>query len=224
MLILAIDTSGRDGSIALARALPDGSCETIDVAPLEGGSFSAELVPQIAALLKQHGFKKEDVAGFAVASGPGSFTGLRVGLAAVKALAEVLQKPIAAISLLAAIAALADGTGRVLAVLDAGRNEVYVGEYDLAASEMKLVEERLLSREQLEIAGALALIVTPEEKIATFARDMGLKVQAVSRPMADVIARMGWRKIIAGETISPAELEANYIRRTDAEILVKGKG
>jgi tRNA threonylcarbamoyladenosine biosynthesis protein TsaB len=223
MLVLAADTSGKEGSIALLRALADGSCETIDVVPLEGGTFSAELVPQIASLLKTNGFKKEDIAGFVVASGPGSFTGLRVGLAAVKGLAEVLEKPIAAVSLLETIAAGSGAKGRVLAVLDAGRSEVYVGEYELVGEQMQFAAERLLSREQLEVAAALAMIVTSDEKIASFAQDMGLKVQLVSRPQADSIARLGWRKIIAGETVSPEELEANYIRRTDAEIFAKGK-
>ncbi len=104
MLLLAADTSGKHGSIALARCGPESACEVIEVVPLEGGTFSAQLVPQIAALLTKHGFSKTDIGGFAVVSGPGSFTGIRVGLAAIKALAEVLEKPIAAVSLLEAIA------------------------------------------------------------------------------------------------------------------------
>src|SRR6266705_1696771 len=99
MVLLAIDTSGKDGSIALARvrdeaaAAPD-AIEVLDVVPLEGGTFSAQLVPQIAALLTKHQLTKQQIDGFAVASGPGSFTGLRVGLEAIKALAEILGKPI----------------------------------------------------------------------------------------------------------------------------------
>ena len=68
-----------------------------------GSAFSAQLIPEVAALLTKHGFARDDIDGFVVASGPGSFTGLRVGLAAVKALAEVLEKPIAAVSLLKAL-------------------------------------------------------------------------------------------------------------------------
>src|SRR6202162_1775706 len=105
MLLLATDTSGKNGSIALARVTPGQSdVEIAAVVPLAGGAFSAQLVPQIAALLEKHGYSKTDLAAFAVASGPGSFTGLRVGLAAIKALAEALQKPIAAVSLLEAVA------------------------------------------------------------------------------------------------------------------------
>ena len=111
MLLLAVDTSGKQGSIALARCGPGDTCELIEVVPLTGGTFSAQLVPQIAALLSQHGFGKHDLDAFAVASGPGSFTGLRVGLAAIKALAEILQKPIAAVSLLEAVAAAGQSRG-----------------------------------------------------------------------------------------------------------------
>src|SRR5437870_12914521 len=132
MLILAADTSGKQGSIALARGLDNGKCDVVEVTPLAGGTFSAQLVPQIATLLAKHGFSKRDIGAFAVASGPGSFTGLRVGLAAIKALVEILGKPVATVSLLEAVASAGAGRsrGRVIAALDAGRNEVYVGEYE----------------------------------------------------------------------------------------------
>jgi hypothetical protein len=99
MILLAIDTSGKDGSIALARTDEDArgagvaspSVEIWDVIPLEGGTFSAQLVPQIADLLKKHGLTKEEIDGFAVTSGPGSFTDLGVGLAAVKGLEKFGQ-------------------------------------------------------------------------------------------------------------------------------------
>jgi tRNA threonylcarbamoyladenosine biosynthesis protein TsaB len=103
MIVLAVDSSGREGSLALARAENSG-LEIIALVSLDGGNFSAQLVPQIAALLAKHNFALRDIAGFAVAVGPGSFTGLRVGLAAVKGLAEALAKPIAAVSRLEAVA------------------------------------------------------------------------------------------------------------------------
>src|SRR5450755_1172033 len=114
MLILAADTSGKHGSIALAQADSGGAYNVLEVVPLAGGTFSAQLIPQLAALLSKHGFSKH---AFAVASGPGSFTGLRVGLAAIKALAEVLSKPITTVSVLAAVAAAGRSQGRVLAAL-----------------------------------------------------------------------------------------------------------
>ena len=74
MLILGVDTSGKNGSIVLVHCEPE-STRTLEVVPLEGGTFSAQLVPQIAALLQKHGITKPQIDAFAVVSGPGSFTG-----------------------------------------------------------------------------------------------------------------------------------------------------
>src|SRR5579863_2035830 len=103
MLILAIDTSGRRGSVALCRG-DAHSCETLQLRALEGGTYSARLIPLISEILEQHKVAMTDVDGVAIVSGPGSFTGLRVGLATVKGLCEVLHKPLASVSMLEAIA------------------------------------------------------------------------------------------------------------------------
>src|ERR1700747_1299336 len=128
MLLLAIDTSGKQGSIALSttgeRSSGGDDVEAIEIAPLVGGTFSAELIPQISDLLSRNGHTKNDIGAFAVTSGPGSFTGLRIGLAAVKALAEVLAKPIAAVSRLEVCAFASGVQGKVMAALDAGRGDV----------------------------------------------------------------------------------------------------
>jgi len=218
MLLLAADTSGKHGSIALARCGPGDECNPVEVVPLAGGTFSAQLVPQIAALLAKHGFTKNDIGGFAVASGPGSFTGLRVGLAAIKALAEVLGKPIARVSLLEAIASAA-GERPVLAVLDAGRGEVYVGEYK--GKRLGESGETLLTREEFLAAAKGQLVVTPDTALAELARAAARSTQIVPPLGSDTLACLGWKKIRAGETTSPEDLEANYIRRSDAEIFAK---
>jgi tRNA threonylcarbamoyladenosine biosynthesis protein TsaB len=222
MLLLAVDTSGKHGSIALARCGPKDICEVIETASLSGGTFSAALVPEIAALLMRHGLGKEDIGAFAVVSGPGSFTGLRIGLAAIKALAEVLAKPIAAVSLLEILATSSgQPPGRVIAVLDAGRNEVFLGEYEVNDTATNVIRERLLARNQwLESAGDVS-IVTPDKIIAEAARAQGLQVLEVERPRAGAIAPLGWRKIASGETVSPEALEAKYIGQSDSEIFVK---
>ena len=157
MLILAADTSGKNGSLALvrfeaaadhdrspqglkpteaevitgtpgSRALPTAlkrrdvsprNPEVLEIVALEGGTFSAQLIPQISALLLKHNLTKNDIDAFADVSGPGSFTGLRVGLAAIKALAEVLRKPIAAVSLLEVVARAVEIKSQVIAALDA---------------------------------------------------------------------------------------------------------
>jgi len=225
MLLLATDTSGKHGSIALAHAKNannsnSGPLEILEVVPLAGGTFSAQLVPQIAALLAKHGFKKEDIGAFAVASGPGSFTGLRVGLAAIKALAEVTGKPIAAVSLLEAVARSGKVRGKVIAALDAGRGEIYTGIYDIT-ERVTAVSEQLLARDDFVHAAAGLCVTTPSPSVAGLARDAGIQVEEIDVPQSDAMARLGWEKIQAGETVSPEELEANYIRRTDAEIFSK---
>src|ERR1700685_4410296 len=151
MLLLAIDTSGKHGSVGLARAgecSPDRDLELIETAPLVGGTFSAQLVPQIASLLSSHGFAKGELDAFVVASGPGSFTGLRIGLAAVKALAEVLNKPIAAVSLLEVCIFISGSEGKVMAALDAGRGDVYVGECDVSTQTSPTLREHILTRSE----------------------------------------------------------------------------
>jgi len=224
MILLAIDTSGPQGSIALARAPEDGrsssELEILDLIPLEGGTFSAQLVPQIAGLLGKHGLQKEDIDFFAAASGPGSFTGLRVGLAVIKALAEILGKPVAAVSRLEALARAAGVRGTVLAALDAGRGETYAGLYDIQeVAQMR--SERLLTNAELLAEAAGQILVTPDSKLAEAARNAGLQIKQIESPRSDAIARLGWEKISKGETVSPEDLEANYIRRSDAEIFAK---
>src|SRR5438132_3806708 len=220
MLILAADTSGKQGSIALAHGLNNGTCDVIEVVPLAGGTFSAQLVPQIAALLSKHGFKKEDIGAFAVASGPGSFTGLRVGLAAIKALADVMRKPFAAVSLLEAVSVAGQSHGRVMAALEAGRGEVYAGEYEVA-ERAEMLKERLLTKDEFVASAKGWTVVTPDQSIADMARSAGLAARQVEHPRSDAIARLGWQKIRAGKTVSPEQLDANYIRRSDAEIFSK---
>jgi len=224
--LLATDTSGKNGSVALARVTHGQSgVAIVEVVSLAGGAFSAQLIPQIAALLEKHGHSKNDLGAFAVASGPGSFTGLRVGLAAIKALAEALQKPIAAVSLLEAVARSGAGRGRVLASLDAGRGDVYVGDYELG-SQVSRSAERLLNREEFLVEAGLPeakgrSVVTPDAVLAETVRTVGIQVVLIEYPNSAVIARLGWERIQRGETVRPEELEANYIRHSDAEIFSK---
>lgn len=226
MLILAADTSGKQGSVALAEC-EAGRCTVLEAVPLTGGTFSAQFVPQVAALLEKHGHSKNDLGAFAVVSGPGSFTGLRVGLAAIKALAEVLNKPIAAVSLLEAVAVSGAARGRALAALDSGRGDVYVGDYEVDP-QVKMHSERLVSREEFLAEARTGqarrtTVVTPDALLAEMVRAGGIPVESIRVPGSGVIARLGWDHLQQGQTVSPEELEANYIRRSDAEIFSKPK-
>src|ERR1035438_6690232 len=164
MLLLVTDTSGKQGSVALARAgeRDRGAAEVIEVALLAGGMFSAQLVPQIAALLDKHRLTKADIDAFIVVSGPGSFTGLRVGLAAIKALAEVLKKPIVPVWLLEVVAIASRAQGKVVAVLDAGRSDIYVGAYQVADEAVQGLQEELLSKAEFLSLARESTVATPD--------------------------------------------------------------
>ncbi len=223
MLLLVTDTSGRNGTIALARAGDPGQREeeVIEAVPLAGGTFSAQLVPQIAALLLKHGFTKTDIGAFVVVSGPGSFTGLRVGLAAIKALAEILQKPIVSVSLLELIAVAARSDGNVVAALDGGRGEVFFGAYEITNGSAQVLREELLSKPDFLSAARDSTLVTPDSTLAAAALEAGISVVTVENPNPAMIARFGWKELQAGQTVTPEQLEANYMRRSDAEMFVK---
>jgi tRNA threonylcarbamoyladenosine biosynthesis protein TsaB len=228
MLILAIDTSGQSGGITLAEA-DAGSFRVIESAAIAGGTFSAQLIPTLAALLKKHGYGVKDIGGFAAASGPGSFTGLRVGLSAIKGLAETLRKPIATVSVLEALASLADGAGRIAAAIDAGRKEVFLGLYEARGGNsdrtlLKQHEELLTQQDFLASIGTErpAAIVTSDAALAELASSTHSAVVVVTPPGSEIIARIGAGKLLAGETVSVEALDANYLRRSDAEIFFKG--
>lgn len=215
MLILGVDTSGKNGSIALAQCERAGN-NVLEVVPLQGGTFSAQLIPQISDLLRKHGLTKRQIDGFAVVPGPGSFTGLRVGLAAIKALAEILDKPIAAISLLEALALQAGVGGRAISALDAGRGEIYAAEYDFGQDQPGLVWQELLTGDEFLAKSAGSSVVTSSDVVATLAGEA--KITRIESPRADAVAVLGYQKIMRGEVVSAEALDANYIRRSDAEV------
>jgi tRNA threonylcarbamoyladenosine biosynthesis protein TsaB len=141
-----------------------------------------------------------------------------VGLAAIKALAEILQKPIVTVSLLEVVAVAIGSDGRVIAMLDAGRGEVYAGTYDIQNAHARCVSELVLSAADLASEFAGARLVTADEKLASVLTQKGMRIQQVAAPAADDIARIGFEKLQRGETVSPEALDATYIRRSEAEI------
>jgi len=228
MLILAVDTSGKQGSIALARG-DAASFELIESVPVAGGTFSAQLIPAIAGLLARHGIPKEKLEGIAAVSGPGSFTGLRIGLAAVKGLGETLGKPIAAVSVLEACADMQRAQvekevqkevrkeGKILAVLDASRGDIFLGSFQVEGNRLQCLGETLMSMAEfvqyLRQQNRPQMLCSPDESVVHALEQQGIIVTKSERPGSAEIARLGARKIVAGEIVSPEALDANYIRR-----------
>lgn len=223
MLILGVDTSAKSGGVTLAEA-GESEFRVLASATIEGGTFSAQLVPTVAALLEKSRLSIRDIGGFAAASGPGSFTGLRVGLSAVKGLAEVLHKPIATVSLLEGLATSSHQNGKVIAALDAGRSEVFYGLYEVESGNATCLNEQLLSANEFVEQTRkpyIELTLTSDpvlvEKLAA-----AVQVHLTERPDSSLIARIGARKLMAGQTVPVEALDANYLRRSDAEIFFKG--
>jgi tRNA threonylcarbamoyladenosine biosynthesis protein TsaB len=216
MLIISLDTSGRNGSAVLCRG-DANSFETLQLTTLEGGTYSARLAPTIDDILQHNRLSLTDIDGFAVVSGPGSFTGLRVGLATVKGLCEVVHKPLAIVSMLEAITIAHASDGQtVTAILDAGRGEVYIGESAGSTSPKREYIAKLTSfAEETHEAGEL---LTPDKAVADFLGLRNVAVRLVAPVQADGIGRIGLRKLLAGEVADHATVDVNYIRRSDAEI------
>lgn len=221
MLLLAIDTSGRNGSLALARGESADKLDILELLPLAGRMYSAQLIPQLKLGLERHQLTKNDLDAFAVASGPGSFTGLRVGLSTVKALAEVMHKPIAAVSVLQAAARMTGLSGRVIVALDAGRQQVFVGEYQIAAN-LSVASSRELLLPIADFLTALqddsAVVASPDRPVLDAAGQRGIAIREIVAPQADVIARLGFEQLCGGHSVSPEALEPNYLRPSDAEL------
>lgn len=224
MLTLAVDTTAEFGSIALAEE--SGVIEEVLLHETQG--FSGSLFGQIEALLARRGIALGDIGLFAGASGPGSFTGVRVGLAAIKGLAEVLGKPAAAVSNLEALASSGSGDARAT-VIDARRGEIYGALYD--AFGHALIDETVIRFPAfLSLLGSILgardfewISADFDPFIASLAGTEYERMPVVTAPraLAAAIASIAMRRFVAGERCDAAAIEANYVRRSDAELLWK---
>lgn len=203
-LILAIDTTGEHGSIALVRG-----AETIVERRIHSpDGFAHVIYGRLENLLRECGIALREIDLFAAASGPGSFTGVRVGLACVKGLAEALGKPAACVSNLRAIASF--GTAEFRApLLDAHRGEIYGAVYDPAGA--------IVQRETVgKFEGWLLSLPAGAEILSPDYVSNRVEIVRTPRELAAAIAR-----IAPSEAADPAALDANYVRRSDAELLWK---
>ncbi|HEV2710557.1 MAG TPA: tRNA (adenosine(37)-N6)-threonylcarbamoyltransferase complex dimerization subunit type 1 TsaB [Edaphobacter sp.] len=214
MRFLLIDTCGSEGSVALAdTALADA---VIAVEVLPGRTASERLVPAVRRVMEACGWQLCDLTAMVVVHGPGSFTGVRVGLSAVKGLSEAGGAPLIAVSRLALLAA-GGGEGVVHAVLDAGRGEFYYGEY----SGHRCLRETLLTEEEVVAEAAGGAVIVCEGKVAEALA--ALEPRVVAEPGAVDALAFAVERAAAGNFDDAVALDANYLRRTDAEIFAKPK-
>jgi tRNA threonylcarbamoyladenosine biosynthesis protein TsaB len=227
MLILAIDTSTRSRSLALMR----DNHILAEVSDTEQSPYSERLFRDLRSLQSRHPFQMGDIDVYAVAAGPGSFTGLRVSLTAAKGWSEVYGKPIAAVSALEAIAAQTELRPRVIgAYFDAKRGQVFGAAYSPnSEGRFKLIGEELLipAGEFLAHLKAISGVIQPVlvspsaeaiplELIAQVFP--GGRVEKVSSALAPFIGRLGFERAVRGDLVDSLTLDANYIRRSDAEV------
>jgi tRNA threonylcarbamoyladenosine biosynthesis protein TsaB len=224
VLILGIDTSGRQGSVALLRA-HGGQLLTLELEVLAGGKYSEALVPAIAGLLARQGLERSAIGLIAVASGPGSFTGLRVAIATVKGLAEAFATPVVAVSVLEAIAVASGTEGKVIAAMDAQRSEVFFGEYivESARPEASRMQREAMASfadftRMLASGDPPARVFTPDDDLIARLREAAFDAHLLARPSAEAFARIAHGKFLAGVRADIATLDANYLRSSDAEI------
>jgi tRNA threonylcarbamoyladenosine biosynthesis protein TsaB len=218
--ILAIDTTTEHGSLALV----EDAVLIEEVALHSPTGFGHVLYPEIEKLLASRGWRLDELDCIAGAAGPGSFTGIRVGLAAVKGLAVALDRPAVAVSNLQAIAWHGRRPLRA-SLMDARRGEIYGAVY---SSSLELVQSETVTRltawletlpeGELEILSPSLDTFSDALSEGRFAR---LPKVTVPRAMAGAIGRIAARQLAAGAVSEPAAIDANYVRRSDAELLWK---
>ncbi len=229
MLVLALDTTTRAGSIALVR-----DNDALDVVSGDEARTHAERLPgSILRLLERQGVSLPAIDLFAVAAGPGSFTGLRIGIATIQGLAFGLGRPVVGVSALDTLAEIARAAHGarwpfVAAWMDAQRSEVFAALYRVEAPPALVdgpVSEppaRVLGRWQ-ELAEGRPISVAGDA-VARY-RDLlverlGPAFQAVEPlpPLAPTIACIAVREAAAGHSVGPHAIRPIYVRRPDAEL------
>jgi tRNA threonylcarbamoyladenosine biosynthesis protein TsaB len=232
MRFIVVDTADARGSVALFENLELLSVE----AHSTDEDYSSWLLPAVNRLLANSSLSLAGLDGYAVCAGPGSFTGLRVGLTTVKAWAEIRRKPIAALSRLAALTGNDSQAGEplVASYIDARREQVFAALYARLGSGFEpLGEESVASladfaaKVKEEAEGKPVRWVTSDPKMLESLPDWppfaasGHILELARAPFAQRLGLLAYRKFQDGGTTDALSLDANYVRRSDAEVFWK---
>jgi tRNA threonylcarbamoyladenosine biosynthesis protein TsaB len=232
VLILALDTCDLRGSVALLRddaVLQTSSHDTTE-------DYSSWLLPSVSRILAAAGVVLSQVDVFAAAAGPGSFTGVRVGLATVKAWAEVYRRGVAAVSRLLALALESSGNAPYVApFFDARRNQVFGALFRRQGCDLQRLEEEMVIGADQFLDWCTAK--TPGERIDWISTDgkcladipawasrisASETIEVASPVLAPRIGKIGYQLALQGQLVDALALDANYVRRSDAELFWKG--
>jgi tRNA threonylcarbamoyladenosine biosynthesis protein TsaB len=233
VILLALDTCDSRGSVAVLR-----DDEVLQAIAHKGTEdYSSWVLPTVEKVLKASGLSIRDIDMFAVASGPGSFTGVRMGLTTVKAWSEAYGRKIASVSRLESIAAqAADGGQYVAAFVDAHRDQVFGGLYRREGPGLSLVEDEMVAApaefmhwvKERSMNGRVRWISMDPEKMTAqegwraLAAE-GESVEVSESVLAPVIGRVGRQRALQGRLTDALGLDAQYLRRPDAEVFWKGR-
>jgi tRNA threonylcarbamoyladenosine biosynthesis protein TsaB len=232
VIVLAIDTCDSRGSVAVLR-----DAEVLKVIAHESTEdYSSWLLPAVDKILAGSKIRMEEVGVYAAAAGPGSFTGVRVGLTAVKAWAEVYGVPIVAVSRLESLAwEASEASGWIAAFFNAQREQVFGAIFQRNGKDLVRVGDEMVMApgKFVEAAAELAKgariswvsmdaeCLVGEE--AWKAREKRAeRIESVSSVRAPMIGRLGLAALAEGRFTDALALDANYVRRSDAEIFWKG--
>ena len=222
MFILALDTTTRGGSVAVTR-----DAQLLALVPGDATRSHSERLPgEIEAALTQAGLQRGDIGLLAVATGPGAFTGLRIGLAAMQGLAMTLDRPVIGISALDALAAEVEGANLVAPWMDAQRGEVFAMLLD--ATTGRTLESPLagdpaavLLAWRAHLSGRAAVFIgdaTSRDAALIAAAGAGQWATRTPPPLAPALARLAGIRAARGEAGLPHQLTPIYVRRPDVEI------
>jgi len=225
VLLLALDTCDSRGSLALV----EDTHVLAETSHPENADFSSWLIPAVDELLSSNRLSHADLAGYAVASGPGSFTGVRVGLTTAKAWSEIYGKPIYPISRLAVLAESASAE-YAAAFINAQRSQIFAALYRRSAQGWQtIIQESVIrpldffasSMESARKSSLTWVSLDPEILSSTPFWQSHLQeapVVTVRPPLAAALGMLALRNPAAVDALT---LDANYVRRTDAEIFGK---
>ena len=219
-ITFALDTSSKRASMAVARG-------TRLIASYQGAADekrSEKLWAETGFLLGEAGLTINDIDLFSVCTGPGGFTGLRVGIAAIKGFAVANRKRVVGVTSLEAVAFLAAPAEQVFATVNAYKGEVYSQLFRLDDGSMPVAQEPpavTISTKAIERVAHLDKVVFAGEWAianAEFIRGTGRSVSTSNRLMAEAVAEVAFRKYARSGGENPEQLRACYVRVSEAEL------
>ncbi len=232
VILLAIDTCNSRGSASLV-----GDTGVIATVAHESGEpYSSWLFGEVGELVKSAVGDMSLIEAYGVASGPGSFTGLRVGLSAIKAWAELYSRPVIAVTRLEALAVQSrSDSAWTAAFLDAHRGQVFGALYRKEGEQLTAVGEEMVGSPEEFVAcvvsqtkGGSVGWISPDAWLLADSRQgrsvVRLEIEPASIQLAPIVGEVAAKRLREGNVTDALHLDANYVRRSDAEILWKGPG